>query len=160
MSRLPGSQQRINCQGRAYPPMSTSDARPPQSEIEPNATKKGRSLAGLRVLVKSPNEVNLDRELHLPVRECDSKFVAGVTVDEDGVLWYRCSLKLGELSESLTYVRTNLFGLTYLLVYVLVCQAAGSTHTGGAKRSTPHHNGPMTGRTASRLAGSGSHSEA
>jgi hypothetical protein len=84
--------------------------RDPQSEIEPNATKKGRSLAGLRVLVKSPNEVNLDRELHLPVRECDSKFVAGVTVDEDGVLWYRCSLKLGELSESLTYVRTNLFG--------------------------------------------------
>jgi hypothetical protein len=54
----------------------------PQSEIEPNATKGGRSLAGLRVLVKSPNEVDLDRELYLPVKECDSKFVAGVTADD------------------------------------------------------------------------------
>jgi hypothetical protein len=73
----------------------------PQSEIEPNATKKGRSLAGLRVLVKSQNEVDLDRELYLPVKECDSKFVAGVTVDGDGVLWYRCCLKLGQLSPAL-----------------------------------------------------------
>ena len=60
----------------------------------------------------------------------------------------------------LKYVCTNLLGLTYLLVYVLKCQAAGPTHTGGAQRSTPHHNGPMTGNAASRLAGSGSILEA
>jgi hypothetical protein len=75
--------------------------RDPQSEIEPNATKKGRSLAGLRGLVQSHNEVEFDRELYLPVKECDSKFVAGVTADGDGVLWYRSCLKLGQLSPEL-----------------------------------------------------------
>ena len=34
-----------------------------------------------------------------------------------------------------TYVRTHLCGPTYLLVYVLVCQATGTTHTG--RRAAP-----------------------
>jgi hypothetical protein len=48
---------------------------------------------------------------------------------------------LGSTSDylPLEYVCTHLFGLTYLLVYVLKCQAAGTTHTEGraAHGTTP-----------------------
>jgi hypothetical protein len=51
------------------------------------------------------------------------------------------------------YVCTNLFGLTYPLVYVLKCQATGPPahrEQGSAQRSLPLHNAPMTGRAATR----------
>jgi hypothetical protein len=48
-------------------------------------------------------------------------------------------------------VCTNLFGLTYLLVYVLEGQTAGTTHTQrGAQHTAPHQHGPMTGGRAKR----------
>jgi hypothetical protein len=49
-----------------------------------------------------------------------------------------------------TPVCTNLFGLTYPLVYVLKCQATGppAHREGSAQRSPPLHNAPMTGRRA------------
>jgi hypothetical protein len=52
-----------------------------------------------------------------------------------------------------TPVRANF----YPLVYVLPCQATGppAHREGGAQCSLPLHHVPMTGRTASRLAGSG-----
>jgi hypothetical protein len=80
-----------------------------------------------------------------------------VTISISTASFFLLSRSHSSLAQQVAYVWTNLFGLTYLLAYVLVCQAAGTAHTGGARRPTPHRNGPLTGRTAGRLAGSGPH---
>ena len=67
----------------------------PQSAIEPRATK---DVVGLRVLVESTNVDEFDREPYLPITDPGSFFVDGVTIDEDGVLWYKNGLILGHLS--------------------------------------------------------------
>jgi hypothetical protein len=73
-----------------------------------HADKEGRSVAGLRVLIKSNKQsrVYLDEALYLPIQNAPGeteenfadKFEPGVTVDMKGQMWYRGAVLLGQLS--------------------------------------------------------------
>jgi hypothetical protein len=70
--------------------------------------------------------------------------------------------RLGGRTIRSTFALTCSGQLTRLSMAVLPCQATGppAHREGGAQRSLPLHHAPMTGRTASRLAGSGPRPEA
>ena len=73
-----------------------------------HADKEGRSVAGLRVLIKSNKQsrVYLDEALYLPIQNAPGeteenfadKFEPGVTADMKGQMWYRGAVLLGQLS--------------------------------------------------------------